>query len=147
MLHVLKLLIPVIVPSWRFFDIIAPSPRIEFSLLNQKQDPLSHWQEFRPRSTHVSIGQMIKRLFWNPEWNDTLFLISCAERLADHPTQHSVNEIFKRIRLDITNSDIDIENVHYFQFQLVFTKRVNEKFEEQIMFTSSIEPYDQGGNR
>ena len=33
MLRTLKLLLPVLIPSWRFFDFIAPSPRIQFSLL------------------------------------------------------------------------------------------------------------------
>ena len=28
-----KLLLPALIPSWSFFDVIAPSPRIEYALL------------------------------------------------------------------------------------------------------------------
>ncbi len=139
MLRALKLLIPVIIPSWRFFDTIAPSPRIEFLLLKNDQSTVHDWQELRPRPAHISIKQMVKRLFWNPGWNDTLFLVSCAERLIDNPTHHSENEIFKRIRTDITQNYID-----QIQFRLVFIKREGNNLEKQIMFTSSIVPYDHG---
>jgi len=146
MLRPFKLLIPVIVPSWRFFDTIAPSPRIEFSLLNNKQKPSHNWQEISPRPAHVSIGQMAKRLFWNPDWNDTLFLVSCAERLVDYPTHHSANEIFKRIEYFIKQNNLNTTDIHYIKFRLVFVNRANNIFEKNVMFTSSIKPYCHGDN-
>jgi hypothetical protein len=48
MLQTLKLLLPALIPSWRFFDTIAPSPRIEFTLLKTAQDASGAWREFRP---------------------------------------------------------------------------------------------------
>jgi len=37
--------------------------------------------------------QMSGRMFWNPSWNESLFLVSCAERLLQNPTPHSEDEI------------------------------------------------------
>ena len=48
MLHGLKLLLPALIPSWRFFDTIAPSPRIEYALLHDPHAAAA-WREFRPR--------------------------------------------------------------------------------------------------
>lgn len=36
-------------------------------------------------------------MLWNPVRNESLFLVSCAERLIEHPTVHSEEEILKRI--------------------------------------------------
>lgn len=135
MLNTLKLLLPVIVPSWRFFDVIAPSPRIEFALLKDRGNTSTVWKEFQPRPHHVSLFQMIKRMPWNAKWNDTLFLMSCAERLIDYPTKHSENEIFDRILNGVTSTDY-----RFVQFRLVFIKRVKSDLEKHVLFVSSIRP-------
>ncbi len=84
MLSIVKLLLPALIPSWRFFDTIAPSPRIEFTLLKTADDVPENWQEFRPRPAHLSPGSMLKRLFWNPRWSETLFPVSCTELLMEN---------------------------------------------------------------
>lgn len=131
MLHTLKLLLPALIPSWRFFDAISPSPRIEFALLQRSDDLAKDWQEFRPRPVHLSIGGMIKRLFWNPQWNETLFLVSCAERLIENPTDHSYQEILKRIRADIKSAP-------YLQYRLVFVRRDGVTLQKETLFISSV---------
>ena len=50
-----------------------------------------------PRQKHIGIGARLWSLFWNPDWNETLFLVSCAERLAVEPTAHAQNEIADRL--------------------------------------------------
>ena len=40
MLQTVKLLLPALIPSWRFFSTIAPSPRIEFALLDANLRPV-----------------------------------------------------------------------------------------------------------
>jgi hypothetical protein len=107
MLETLKLLLPALVPSWRFFDEIAPSPRIEFTLLKTPQDTPARWQEFRPRPQSLPLRSLIKRMFWNARWNEYLFLVSCAERLVSNPTQHSEREIAKRIQSDLEQNGAD----------------------------------------
>jgi hypothetical protein len=81
-----RYLLPVLIPSWRFFDFIAPSPRIEFAVIAQLDDPATRWQEFRPRPVHLPVAAMLRRLLWNPIWNESLFIVSCAEKLLDEPS-------------------------------------------------------------
>jgi|GEM_PF-228370 len=92
MMRVFSLFLPALIPSWRFFDGIAPSPRIEVAQIDDPAQEVERWVEFNPRPQRVTFGQMLMRLVWNPHWNEQLFLVSCSERLRDNPTQqHSVH--------------------------------------------------------
>ena len=132
MLRTVSLLLPAIVPSWRFFDVIAPSPRIEFRRLATAEDDSVAWQEFRPRPAHVSLAQMAMRLFWNPGWNESLFLVSCAERLLDEQTDHSREEIFNRIGTGIAPE----ERNSFLQFRLVVVSRKGDVIEKDVAYIS-----------
>ena len=122
-LHSFKLLLPALIPSWRFFDRIAPSPRIEFIVLESAWDTSENWQEFRPRPAQFSIVGMAKRIVWNPRWNEQLFLVSCAERLAENPTAHSIGqweqEIWRRIAAALPFNP----EAPFLKFRLVFVSR------------------------
>lgn len=135
MLRTLQLLLPAIVPSWRFFDVIAPSPRIEFRRLRNPDDDGGVWQEFRPRPGHVPIAQMIGRLFWNPRWNESLFLVSCAERLLDEPTDHSRDEIFRRIAAGLAP-----DGNGFLQFRLVVLSRRGDAIARDIAYVCEPRP-------
>src|ERR1700679_1033555 len=115
MLKTLKLLLPALIPSWRFFDVIAPSPRIEFVLLNTRQATVDNWREFRPRPMYLPMREMLKRMFWNPRWNETLFLVSCSERLMESGEEHSAKEIARRIQTELSQ-----KTTPFLQFRLVF---------------------------
>lgn len=127
MLRSLQLLLPALVPSWNFFDIIAPAPFIEYAALQNKDDT-PNWQAFRPRPQRLSTVPILRRLFWNPNWNESLFLVSCAERLLTEPTDHSRNEILARIKADITPS------ISYLQFRLVLRHRL----QTEIAYLSQV---------
>lgn len=133
MLHVLKLLIPALVPSWRFFDFIAPSPRIQYVLLNAEQSPLSTWQEFRPRPARLSFLSMLGRMLWNPVWNESLYMVSCAERIIEQPTRHSEDEILKRIMSGLHVKEM---TASYLQFRLVIVSREGKSLKEEVVFHS-----------
>lgn len=137
-LQSLKLLLPALIPSWNFFDIVAPSPRIEFSLLNSENENALEWTEFRPRPAHLSFVQMLKRMLWNPKWNESLFLVSCAERIMENYTPHSENEILKRIVRDIFHDHKKITATHL-QFRLLFIQRQKSKLKKEVLFTSRIQ--------
>lgn len=128
-LRPLALLLPALIPSWNFFDVIAPSPRIEIARL-AAPDAEPAWHEFRPRPQRVSPLEMVRRLVWNPRWNETLFLVSCAERLVDHPTPHSEDEIFRRIAADL----IGEPGGPWLAFRLVFVSRQGEAIEREVLF-------------
>ncbi|HHJ81193.1 MAG TPA: hypothetical protein ENJ65_06125 [Candidatus Tenderia electrophaga] len=142
MLHPLKLLLPAIVPSWRFFDFIAPSPRIQFALLNGADDTPQEWHEFRPRPAHVSFKQMLARMLWNPHWNESLFLVSCAERLIAFPTQHSEDEILKRIMADLKRHSLatKVITATHLQFRLLMIKRQGSALQHSVHYHSRIQP-------
>jgi hypothetical protein len=94
MLHLFTLLLPGLIPSWEFFKAIEPSPRVQWRLRASHAQDNDPWQEFRPRPAHLPWWVMLRRLFWNPRWNDTLYLVSLSERLMLSPTAHSEDEIF-----------------------------------------------------
>lgn len=134
MLRNLTLLLPALVPSWRFFDIIAPSPRIEYRLLFAEDAPADDWREFRPRPAQVSLPTMFVRLFWNPVWNESLFLVSCAERFLDFPTDHSRQEIARRIAAQVTRETPDAPPL--LQFRLVLIAREGDALSRAIAYVS-----------
>ncbi len=135
MLRLLQLLLPALLPSWRFFDYIAPSPRIQYALLDTEQSLIVDWQEFQPRPGHVSVATLLRRLLWNPHWNESLFMISCAERILEQHTTHSENEIMTRI-LDSLRNQPGIPQAPLVQFRLVLIERQNGALVEQVHFHS-----------
>lgn len=142
LLQPIKLLLPALMPSWKFFDVIAPSPRIQFILLDRKKQPIANWQEFRPRPEHITTLQTLKRMVWNAKWNESLFLVSCAERIMDNYSPHSENEILNRIGHDFHNKT----KANYLQFRLVFIQRKEELLEEKTLFTSRLQEFSKEKN-
>jgi hypothetical protein len=93
----LALVLPALIPSWRFFDAVSASPRLDYVLLRAQTDDSLDWQPFRPRPDRLTFPAMLRRMFWNSERNESLFLVSCSERLVQNPTAHSQSEILRRI--------------------------------------------------
>ncbi len=127
----IALLLPALIPSWNFFDVIAPSPRIEYALLASPDAAPEVWREFRPRPQTVSARTLLARLFWNPRWNETLFLVSCAERLINAPTAHSQDEIFLRLAADLASQP---DAAPWLTFRLVFVSREAEAITREVLF-------------
>lgn len=138
MLHTLKLLLPVLVPSWRFFDFIEASPRVEYLVLGGGDGHSEQWQEFRPRPRHISPAEMIGRLFYNPVWNEHLFLMSCAERLVRSPDQHSQQQILDAIQCHLIQHHPNLPASAQLQFRLVFLSRRAQKMSRETRYTSPI---------
>ena len=97
MLRFIALLLPAVIPSWRFFKSVEPSPRVQWAAI-RPDGTQTGWQDFRPRPLRVSPARMLWRLFWNPVWNDGLFVVSCAERISLTPNQQDIDQIARRIR-------------------------------------------------
>lgn len=133
------LILPVLLPSWRFFKTIEPSPRVQWALFSARGDTSEHWHEFRPRPAYLSPFQMFRRLFWNPAWNESLFLVSCAERLQEQPTDHSINEIRQRVLREIAQLPIKSAGM-LLQFRLVFVHRDGARLTKEILFLSDHFP-------
>jgi hypothetical protein len=139
MLNPFRLLLPALIPSWRFFDTIAPSPRIEFTFVKTHQAASYNWHEFRPRPAHLRVRDMLGHLFLDPRWNETLFLVSCAERLADNYDEHGAREISVRIRAELERRGMNKDNLPYLRFRLVSVHREGARMRRRVTFTS--QPY------
>ncbi|MCW1428909.1 hypothetical protein [Novosphingobium sp. JCM 18896] len=101
----LRLLLPAIVPSWRFFDAVTASPRLDYALAPASDTPAGPWREFRPRPAVLTPATMLRRLLWNPQWNESLHLVSLAERLlgaaSAETAAHSQRELLLRVARDL----------------------------------------------
>lgn len=121
LLRILRLFLPALIPSWRFFKEVAPSPRIEIGLTDDPARMPTAWAEARPRPDHVSAARMLRRMLWNPRWNETLFLTSCAERIVEggalHDSAFAEGEIARRLARDLG------PGAGAFRFRLVFVRR------------------------
>jgi hypothetical protein len=75
MLRLLRLLLPALLPSWRFFQTVEPSPRVEW------RAPGGRWRALCPTPARLTLAQHLARLFWNPARAEALYLVSLSERL------------------------------------------------------------------
>lgn len=139
MLQTLKLLLPALFPSWRFFDVIGPSPRIEFCAFETEDETPQTWQELRPKPLNMPIWRMVTWLFWNPDWNDTLFLFTCAERLVQDPSDFRSSEIFARIEAELDRTADGTPQRTFVQFRLVFVSRCGPDLRDDVVFVSTVQ--------
>lgn len=139
MLNTLAMILPVLIPSWRFFKTIEPSPRVQWALLSEGGGGPADWQELHPPPATVTALQMLARLFWNADRNEQLFVISCAERIQQQPTAHSIDEIGRRVRQKMTHMGLDRTD-QYWQFRLVFVHREQARLVKKVVFLSEARP-------
>jgi hypothetical protein len=139
-----RYLLPALIPSWRFFDFIAPSPRIEFAVVDQVDEPTTRWQEFRSRPVHLPVAAMLRRLLWNPIWNESLFMVSCAEKLLDEPSSWREGELLTRIAATIARGETGDKTTSstYLRFRIVVLKREGEQISRRVGFVSSARRLD-----
>lgn len=139
MLPLLKLLLPALIPSWNFFDVIAASPRIEYAQLRSLDAPAA-WRAFQPHPERVSLTTMLARLFWNARRNEALYVVSCAERLMNEPTAHSQDEIFRRIAADL--ADRSQACAPWLSFQIVLVSEDEGRITREVAFVSEPRRFD-----
>lgn len=90
-MELLRLYLPVLFPSWRFFGEIGASPRVEY--LDR-----GRWRDAMQRPERLSGWQMLVRLVWSPDWNEALYLAALAERLIAEPQPWISGEIGMRLQ-------------------------------------------------
>ena len=100
MLRLFRLLLPALIPSWRFFASVGPSPRIQYAVGGE--DGAERWAEWRPRPLSTAPHQMVRRLFWNWRWNDTLFAVSRAERFLEGEGDEHAQALIRRVCADLS---------------------------------------------
>ena len=147
-IRAIQLLLPALIPSWRFFDWIAPSPRIEFAVTPAMEAEPDCWQLLTNRPIRVPVASAVRRLFYNPKWNDQLYLVSCAERIAQSEDAHSVEQIFRRIESTLPAASTD----RYVRFRLVFLTRADsasvtsQSVVREVRYVSAVRRCQPGGS-
>jgi hypothetical protein len=144
MVRTLALLVPALIPSWRFFPRVAASPRIEVASLGSADEPPQSWQEFRPRPAHVPLFAMLGRLIWNRRWNETLFIVSSTERFLDSGSGTRLREILSRIRSDLHRADGSSGTARHFQMRIVLLSRENDQVVREEVYRSEVHSLDAG---
>ena len=133
----LKYLLPALIPSWRFFESIGPSPRVEYALL-RPQSASPEWREFGPRPPRLSLRSMLLRLCWNPGWNEALYVVRCAERLMQGERGNLENEINRRIERHLR---ADLAHAHApFMFRILAHERLGDQINVRTVFESHPTP-------
>lgn len=93
----LTLLLPILFPSWRFFSGIGPSPRFDIGFLQQGDADPESWIDMNQLPERLSFKQGLFRMFYNSEWNDRLYINSCAEHLFEENSDFREQEIAIRL--------------------------------------------------
>lgn len=133
----LKLLLPVLFPSWRFFSSIGPSPRVEYTSLKNENDEPENWQEFRPKPQVISFAKGFFNLFHNPQWNETLYINTCAERLFEGYSEMREQEIMQRIMAAVQSNEIFIDaDKHYLTYRISAVIREGQVISQPITFVA-----------
>lgn len=129
MFRVILLLLPALIPSWRFFREVAPSPRIDYRLDG------GDWRRLCPRPARLSLVEVLVRLVWNPRRNEELYLVTLSERLAEAPTRHSIDEINRR-----TARLVGAQVNESLQFRLTFLAREGQDVVTYELYRSDPVP-------
>jgi len=144
----LNYLLPALLPSWRFFDFIGPSPRLEICLLQHAGDVPSQWQAFRPSPQHISWLARFGTLLWNPRGNEALYLLSTSEKLLQRQSAAAQMEIARRIAAAFACGEIVASSQdRFFQFRLLEIERDDGVLHTQTSFESPVFflPHRSGG--
>lgn len=133
----LKLLLPILFPSWRFFSRIDPSPRIELGFVNHSNPMPEQWQSFYNRPEKISFIQNLLRLWFNPQWNEYLYMNSCAEHLFEENSSFYEAEIGRRLVTRVAASDLAVpKNTTALVFRLRAVIQEDNQLSDEVVFVS-----------
>lgn len=122
------LLMPTLFPSWRFFEEVGPSPRIEY-----RTEVDAPWLPVTDLPERLGPWTMLRRLFFSPGWNEHLFLVSTATRLAVDPMVRDVEEIAARLSRRLGPSGATA-----YQFRISFVAREDGKVGQFVFYESTL---------
>ncbi|MEM8784835.1 MAG: hypothetical protein AAGF19_03180 [Pseudomonadota bacterium] len=136
MLRTLTYLLPALIPSWRFFATIAPSPRIEIATLAAANEPATAWQDLLPLPQRLSLGQTLARLFWSPQRNEALFLTACAERYLADGSVKCLEQIIDHAQRHLARDGAPAPIASYFQIRMRAAHREGKNVTYTELFRS-----------
>jgi hypothetical protein len=133
----LKLFLPILFPSWRFFSSIGPLPRIEVGFVADRNSEPHMWLPFRPLPKRINFNLGLQQLFHNPLWNERLYINTCAEHLFEGYSEFREREIGQRLVEAALNQEMVVGSEFYY---LVFRIRALEseagQVRDEVVFVS-----------
>jgi hypothetical protein len=132
----LKLLFPILFPSWRFFSGIGPSPRFDFGFIKYTDEQPEIWQEFSVLPDKIELTKGIVRLLHNPEWNERLYINTCAENLFDEYSEFREQEIARRILWILNRHNKLPENYPYFCYRIRVITYEDNLVKDEVVFSA-----------
>lgn len=130
-----KLFLPIIFPSWRFFSSIGSSPRIHYAFLENAESEPREWIEFRVKPVKVPLKEGLRRLFHNPEWNETLYINTCAERLFEEYSEMREQEIMRRLLNAVAMGEIKPSlHTHFLTYKISAVMREGQTTTQMTTF-------------
>jgi len=136
-IHMIKLLLPILFPSWRFFSSIGPSPRIEVGFTADKNCEPQQWGPFRPLPKRINLALGVRQLFHNPLWNEHLYISTCAEHLFEGYSEFREREIGQRLVAAVLNKEIGSNGeFQYLMFRIRALGPEAGQMRDEIVFIS-----------
>ena len=131
-----KFLLPILFPSWRFFSSIGPSPRFDFGFIKYTDEQPEVWQEFSVLPDKIELTKGIVRLLHNPEWNERLYINTCAENLFDQYSEFREQEIARRILWILNRHNQLPEDYHYFCYRIRVITNEDNLVKDEVIFSA-----------
>lgn len=116
LVETLRLLLPALFPSWRFFKEVGARPTLEL------RGPGGAWKAVMERPARLGFWRTLGRMFWNGHWNEYLYLMSLTERLDETGDPEIEDALSRRLR-----HCFGPELTAGWQFRIVFVGRAAER--------------------
>ena len=134
---IIKLILPILFPSWRFFSSIGPSPRIEVGFVADKNSEPQEWLPFRPLPKKINFALGLQQFFHNPLWNERLYINTCAEYLFEGYSEYREQEIGKRLVAATLSKEMVVDDkFHYLVFRIRAIESEVEQVRDDVAFVS-----------
>jgi hypothetical protein len=140
----LSLLLPVLFPSWRFFDAIGPALRVEYALVDGAELAGARWREYRPRPARRSLAAILGGLCFDPVGNERLFALACAERIAGGERGFPEREIRARVARSL-RGEAAARGAARLAFRVRRCARDGDAVRSEVVFTSELAPLASSG--
>lgn len=141
----LKLLLPILFPSWRFFSSIGPSPRIDIGWLGEKNAQPLEWLPFRSLQERLTLAAGVQRLFFNPVWNERLYLNTCAEHLLECDSAFHAQQIAERLLHAVNTGELKAGAARYLVFRVRALTDEAGQVRDDVVFMSEPIPLQEAG--
>ena len=139
-------LLPALMPSWRFFDAIGPSPRVDYAWVADDSGPCT-WHEFRPRPARLGLLRMAARLLWNPRGNETLYIVRCAERVVEGETGFPQRELRWRLLVAWRRGELVAQTAPALRLRVRAVHREDAELVDEVVYVSAAFAVDGAATR